>query len=298
VTFVTQFLIIKSEGLRHIGDIGGKNYNQFASVLWIIVWCGYELVLAMPSIFCDTRLQYPCSSQRSRVDSFDANKKSSQKRDELIQSCDQLIEQCYRQIFFHAMTADRDVSLESQLRSGSITVRDFIRGLLLSERFYRGYILCNSNERIVEQVIGRVLGRSVYNSEEVLSWSIVIAGQGFAKFIDLILDGTEYMDRFGYDSMPVQINRLIPGQAIGEVPIYQKLPRYSEYWRDKLISSKMMMSIDQFNTYSLRRASVASLIYDKPEGRALTIWTLLLSIGSIGALIIVLSIFNATFTVR
>ena len=252
----------------------------------------------MPSIFSDTRLQYPCSSQRSRVDSFDANKISSQKRDELTESCDRLIEQCYRQIFFHAMTADRDVFLESQLRSGSITVRDFIRGLLLSERFYRGYILCNSNERIVEQVIGRVLGRPVYNSEEVFSWSIVIAGQGFAKFIDLILDGSEYMDRFGYDSMPLQINRLIPGQAIGELPIYQKLPRYSEYWRDKLISSKMMMSIDQFNAYSLRRASVASLIYDKPEGRALTIWTLLLSIGSISALIIVLSIFNATFTVR
>ena len=143
-----------------------------------------------------------------------------------------------------------------------------------------------------------MLGRPVYNSEEVFSWSIVIAGQGFAKFIDLILDGSEYMDRFGYDSMPLQINRLIPGQAIGELPIYQKLPRYSEYWRDKLISSKMMMSIDQFNAYSLRRASVASLIYDKPEGRALTIWTLLLSIGSISALIIVLSIFNATFTVR
>ena len=73
----------------------------------------------------------------------------------------EIIERCYRQIYFHAMRCDRDRFLESQLRSGSITVRDFIRGLLLSDRFYRGYIECNGNDRVVEQVIGRVLGRPV-----------------------------------------------------------------------------------------------------------------------------------------
>lgn len=60
------------------------------------------------------------------------------------------------------MSCDRDRFLESQLRSGSITVRDFIRGLLLSDRFYRGYVECNGNDQVVEQAIGRVLGRPVY----------------------------------------------------------------------------------------------------------------------------------------
>ena len=41
---------------------------------------------------------------------------------------DSLIEQAYRQVFFHAMRSDREPFLESQLRSGNITVRDFIQG--------------------------------------------------------------------------------------------------------------------------------------------------------------------------
>jgi predicted phosphodiesterase len=40
-----------------------------------------------------------------------------------------LIEAAYRQIFFHAFQWDREPVLESQVRNGQITVRDFIRGL-------------------------------------------------------------------------------------------------------------------------------------------------------------------------
>ena len=46
---------------------------------------------------------------------------------------DTVVEAGYRQIFFHAFKTDRDVNLESQLKDGQITVRDFIRGLLLSD---------------------------------------------------------------------------------------------------------------------------------------------------------------------
>ena len=92
------------------------------------------------------------------------------------------------------MSCDRDRFLESQFRSGSITVRDFIRGLLLSDRFYRGYVECNGNDRVVEQVIGRVLGRPVYGQDEVKSWSIVIAEQGFAAFVDDILGSPEFSE--------------------------------------------------------------------------------------------------------
>ncbi|MEL6384816.1 MAG: phycobilisome rod-core linker polypeptide, partial [Cyanobacteria bacterium J06626_18] len=47
-----------------------------------------------------------------------------------------LIEAAYRQIFFYAFKWDREPFLESQLRNGQITVRDFIRGLILSKTFY------------------------------------------------------------------------------------------------------------------------------------------------------------------
>ena len=50
-----------------------------------------------------------------------------------------LIEAAYRQVFFYAFQADREATLESQLRNNQITVRDFIRGLFLSDTFLRNY---------------------------------------------------------------------------------------------------------------------------------------------------------------
>ena len=71
------------------------------------------------------------------------------------------IEEAYKQIFFHAFKVDRDPALESQLRNGQITMRDFVRGLLLSRKFRDDFYRCNSNYRMVEQVVNRVLGRPV-----------------------------------------------------------------------------------------------------------------------------------------
>jgi len=63
------------------------------------------------------------------------------------------IEQAYRQIFFHAFKVDREPVLESRLRSGQISVQDFVRGLLLSRKFQEGFYRCNSNYRVVDQIV-------------------------------------------------------------------------------------------------------------------------------------------------
>ena len=147
---------------------------------------------------------------------------------------DDLINKAYRQVFFHAMQVDRDPYLESQLRNGNITVRDFIRGLLLSERFQQGYYQCSSNYRMVDQVVGRILGRPTYGDDERRSWAVTIAEQGFTGFVDLILNSQEYMQNFGYDRVPEQRSRILPGRDIGEMPIYQRFPRYGAEWRDSL----------------------------------------------------------------
>ena len=209
----------------------------------------------------------------------------------------QMIDKCYRQIFFHAMSFDRDLFLESQFKSGSITVRDFVRGLLLSERFYNGYVSCNSNDRIVEQVVGRVLGRPVYGADEKRSWSIVIAEQGFSGFVDAVLDSSEYFERFGNDEIPEQVNRILPGRSQGDMPTYQRLPRYGESWRERLIRDGLMMSIDAFNKFS-RPMTVSRLIYDKPEGRLFKLWLLFLIVAGTGSLYLVLLIFREMFAIR
>jgi phycobilisome rod-core linker protein len=145
-----------------------------------------------------------------------------------------LIEQAYRQVYFHAFKRDRDVMLESKLRSGQITTREFVRQLLRSEKFRNDFYRCNSNYRVVEQVVGRVLGRPVHGEQERIAWSIVIAGQGLPAFIDALIDSPEYMETFGEDLVPHQRARMLAGQSVGTMPFNQQAPRYDAYWRDTM----------------------------------------------------------------
>ncbi|RMF27030.1 MAG: phycobilisome rod-core linker polypeptide CpcG [Cyanobacteria bacterium J083] len=144
---------------------------------------------------------------------------------------DDLIEAAYRQIFFHAFKADREPFLESQLRNGQITVRDFIRGLLLSDTYLNSFYRFNNNYRFVEQTIQRVLGRDPYNEQEKIAWSIVVATKGVKGFVTELLDSEEYLENFGYDTVPYQRRRVLPGREQGERPFNIKSPRYDAYYR-------------------------------------------------------------------
>ncbi|MFZ0407809.1 MAG: phycobilisome rod-core linker polypeptide [Cyanobium sp.] len=147
-------------------------------------------------------------------------------------STSELIEQAYRQIYFHAFKVDRDAGLESQLRSRQISVRDFVRALLLSNKFRDDFYRCNSNYRMVDQIVGRVLGRTVHGNQERIALSILIAQQGLGGLIDHLLNSDEYLDSFGYDTVPYQRSRVLAGQAQGSLPFNQQAPRYDSDWRE------------------------------------------------------------------
>lgn len=129
-----------------------------------------------------------------------------------------VIESAYRQIYFHAFESDRDVNLESQLRDGQITVRDFVRGLCLSDTFKRSFYGMNSNYKVVRHLVEKLLGRKTGGKSEEISWSILIATKGIEGMVDALLDSQEYLDNFGYDSVPFQRNRVIPGKELGDTP--------------------------------------------------------------------------------
>jgi phycobilisome rod-core linker protein len=184
-------------------------------------------------------LEYAPKSQNQRVSGYDVGNDDQPKvfsTDNLLSSSDMgnLIEAAYRQIFFHAFASDREKFLESQLRNGQITVRDFIRGLLLSDTFKKSFYNLNNNYRFVEQCVQRVLGRDVYNEREKIAWSIVVATKGIRGFVDQLLDSEEYLDSFGYSTVPYQRRRNLPGRAAGEMPFNLKSPRYEGYTRAKL----------------------------------------------------------------
>jgi phycobilisome rod-core linker protein len=147
---------------------------------------------------------------------------------------DDLIQAAYRQIFFHAFDSDRERALESQLRTGQIMVRDFIRGLLLSETFKRSFYDLNSNYRFAEHCVQKVLGRDVHNEREKIAWSIVVATKGIKGLVDELLNSDEYLKNFGFHTVPYQRRRILPQRTEGDRPFNIKSPRYDAYYRAKL----------------------------------------------------------------
>lgn len=184
-------------------------------------------------------LNYSPSSQNQRVAGYLVPNDDQPRifsTDNILSSgdMDTLIEAAYRQIFFHAFKADREPFLESQLRSGQITVRQFIRGLLLSQTFKNSFYDKNSNYRFVEQCVQRVLGRDVYSEREKIAWSAVVMTKGIKGFIDELINSQEYLEAFGDSIVPYQRRRNLPGRAEGELPFNIKSPRYDAYYRRKL----------------------------------------------------------------
>lgn len=184
-------------------------------------------------------LEYSPISQNNRVTGYEVPGDEQPRvysTDNLLSAADMdaLIEAAYRQIFFHAFAADRERFLESQLRSGQITVRDFVRGLVLSNTYRRSFYELNSNYRFVEQTVQRVLGRDVYSEREKIAWSIVVATKGIVGFVDDLLNSEEYLEAFGYDTLPYQRRRVLPGRTEGERPFNITSPRYDAYYRAKL----------------------------------------------------------------
>jgi phycobilisome rod-core linker protein len=196
------------------------------------------------------------------------------------QEMDELIERAYRQIYFHAFKVDREPGLESQLRRGQISTRQFIRGLLLSDKFRRDFYRCNSNYDVVEQVVGRVLGRPVHGERERIAWSILIAAEGLESFVDALLESPEYLDSFGEDEVPFQRSRVLPGRGQGMMPFNQQAPRYSSYWREVSATRAPAGGAGWGNQLErgLRSPAWAN---GEPPKLAQTIWLALAAIGGV-----------------
>ncbi|AFZ57392.1 phycobilisome rod-core linker polypeptide [Anabaena cylindrica FACHB-243] len=161
-------------------------------------------------------LQYKPSSQNHRVSSFgvaDTNEDTPYiyRLEDVSSYTDiqSIIWASYRQVFseHEILKFNRQGTLESQLKNGSLSVRDFIRGLAQSEAFYRLVVSVNNNYRLVDITLKRLLGRCAYNKEEEIAWSIVIGTKGFSGFVDALLDSEEYSNSFGDNTVPYQRKR-------------------------------------------------------------------------------------------
>nr|YP_010335883.1 phycytochrome bilisome rod-core linker protein [Chroothece richteriana]UNJ14289.1 phycytochrome bilisome rod-core linker protein [Chroothece richteriana] len=187
-------------------------------------------------------LSYSLSTQNQRVDSYEVVQTDEQYKifstDSLPNSTEmgEIIWAAYRQIFSEHQTLayTKQTALESQLRFNQITVKDFIKGLLLSDAFRELNYDVNNNYRFAEMCIQRVLGRDIYNERERLAWSILTANEGIEALVDTLLDSEEYMENFGDTIVPYQRRRYLLSRSAGEMPFNLKTPRYGEEFRGKL----------------------------------------------------------------
>jgi phycobilisome rod-core linker protein len=225
-------------------------------------------------------------TQNARVNNFSIGNEEAPRTQVTVE---EKIESAYRQIFFHAFKADREPVLESQLRNGDITTRDFVRGLLLSRKFRDGFYSCNSNYSVVEQIVGRVLGRDVHGDQERIAWSIVIANQGLEGFVDTLLRSDEYLSAFGLETVPFQRGRVLDGHAKPQLPFNQKAPRYGAYWREvskrRAPANPFAGGGAQFSGGQMSPAWVGG----QPPKLAQTIWLAIAALGGLEILRVLLT---------
>ncbi len=157
---------------------------------------------------------------------------------------EELIWAAYRQIFNEQeiLKFNRQITWETQLKNRSITVKDFIRGLVKSERFYELVVAPNSNYRLVEICLKRLLGRIPYNRQEEIAWSIQIATKGWGGFVDALIDSTEYDQVFGDYTLPYQRQR-----RNTDLP-FSFTPRYGADYRERAGIARNMLYGQAYQT--------------------------------------------------
>ena len=207
-------------------------------------------------------LDYKLSTQNQRVSSFGKSDEDEDTpyiyRIEDAASDAELrdiIWAAYRQVFseHQILKFNRQSALESQLKNRAISVRDFVRGLAKSERFYNQVVAVNDNYRLVEVCLKRLLGRTPYNQDEKIAWSIKVATLGYYGFIDALIDSEEYTNAFGDNTVPYQRKRM-EGRPFNLVT-----PRYGEDFREKVgtVKTDWRFVVEKFYTRKFQERQLA-----------------------------------------
>lgn len=115
------------------------------------------------------------------------------------------IKAAYRQVFERDITRayGQSVSyLESQVKNGDISMKEFIRRLgkspLYRKQFYEPFI----NSRALELAFRHFLGRGPSSREEVRDYFAIVSQGGLPALVDALVDSQEYADYFGEETVP------------------------------------------------------------------------------------------------
>ena len=110
----------------------------------------------------------------------------------------------YRQVFgnAHINSFERCQKAESQLRNGSITVREFVIAVGLSETYKNLFFTNNSPYRFIELNFKHFLGRSPRSQQEIAEHVLIYNTHGYDAEILSYVDSEEYSSAFGENNVP------------------------------------------------------------------------------------------------
>jgi phycobilisome core-membrane linker protein len=116
-----------------------------------------------------------------------------------------IVKAAYRQVFERDITRAYSLGvsdLESKVKNGEISMKEFIRRLCKSPLYRQNFFLPYINSRALELAFRHILGRAPSSREEVQKYFAIVSKGGLAALVDALVDSTEYADYFGEETVP------------------------------------------------------------------------------------------------
>jgi len=144
-----------------------------------------------------------------------------------------LIGAAYRQVF------ERDIepyvvkneftNLESKLRNGEITVKEFIEGLGCSELYIKEFYTPYPNTKVIEQATKHFLGRAPRDQQEIRFYNQILASQGIRACVSAMVNSPDYIQSFGEDTVPYRRYPTLPAANFPNTEtLYNKLTKQDD----------------------------------------------------------------------
>jgi phycobilisome core-membrane linker protein len=136
----------------------------------------------------------------------------------------------YRQVFERDVAAysiqNDFVGLESRLRNGEITVKEFIEGLGCSKLYLKEFYGPYPNTKVIELGTKHFLGRAPLDQAEIRKYNAILSTQGLKAFISAMTATPEYLSAFGEDTVPYNRYLTLPAANYPNTQrLYNKLTK-------------------------------------------------------------------------
>ena len=122
----------------------------------------------------------------------------------------------------------RRSDLDSKLKNGEISVREFVRALASSEIYQRRFYTPYPNTKVIEFLFRHLLGRAPATQGEIRQYNKLLAEGGLKAAVDAMVNSPEYAQYFGEEVVPYPRYPSLPaGNYLGSVKAAADLVKQS-----------------------------------------------------------------------